>query len=76
MKANKVWNKLFPPKKGDRVRIAKCIYPDEEEDLLGLKGTIEVIFTVENPPRPYGIRLDRGNIVWVEAEEIERIEEE
>ena len=75
--ANKVWNKLFPPKKGDRVKIAKCIYPDEEEDFLGEKGVVEIILTACNPSeRPCGIRLDKGSLVWVEEVEIERIEEE
>ena len=67
--ATKVWNKLFPPRKGDRVRIKKCIYPDEEEDLLGKEGAIEVIFTVVIPGIgmiTYGIRLDSLRLVCIE----------
>ena len=73
---NKVWNKLFPPKKGDRVKIIKCIYPEEEADLLGKEGVLEIIFTVIPRIRPYGIRLDSKRLVWVEKEEIVRIGED
>lgn len=74
--ATKVWNKLFPPMKGDRVRITECIYPDEEPDLQGKKGVIETICYVGIPGirmRPFGIRLDSGRLVWVEKGELERI---
>jgi len=76
MKGDRTWNKIFPPKKGDRVRITMSIYPDEKPSILGKEGIIEMISALDNPEKPYGIRLDLDGshrLVWVQKQEIERI---
>jgi len=72
--SNEVWNKLFPPKKGDRVRVKTGISLFKEGFHTDQDGILEVILhSVPSKWETYGIRLDSNKLIWVKRKEIEKI---